>query len=248
MKLAKLPNGEPEIFHTLQGEGMSLGVPAIFIRSSLCNLHCVWCDTDYTWNFKKTPWPHENDALSGYSKFEKEEQMMEISIPEIVEKVQSFPCQHLVITGGEPLLHQEDWFNLLYELGPKYTAEVETNGTIVPSDQLARYVHQWNVSPKLSHSENPEEKRLVPEALDFFAADPRTIFKFVVTNESDGDEVKDIIERFHLSKDTVLLMPEGRTPERLEETKLWLADYCIRENFRFTPRLHIDLWGAKRAR
>lgn len=248
MKLAKLPDGSPEIFHTLQGEGLNLGVPAIFIRSSLCNLHCQWCDTDYTWNWEKTPWPHENDATPDYKKFRKEDQQIDLTIAEIAERVRAFPCQHLVLTGGEPLLHQEDWFDLLETLGGHYTAEVETNGTIEPDIAFSRAVHQFNVSPKLANSGNPVEKRIVPAALEFFAADPRTSFKFVIATREDLTEVEQLIERFHITPDTVLLMPEGRTPEALRETELWLADYCIATGLRYTPRLHLHLWGAKRAR
>ena len=71
MKLARLPDGSPEIFHTLQGEGLSAGKPAVFIRASLCNLHCVWCDTDYTWNWENTPWKHERDSDPDYRKYKK---------------------------------------------------------------------------------------------------------------------------------------------------------------------------------
>lgn len=241
MKLAKLPDGEPEIFHTLQGEGMNLGVPAVFIRSSLCNLHCSWCDTDYTWNWENTPWEHESDR-----KFRKEDYIVELSVEEIAQRVRSFPCENLVLTGGEPLLHQEDWFNLLLELGPTYTAEVETNGTIVPDLQFARQVHQWNVSPKLSNSGNPEKLRIKKEALEYFAADPRTVFKFVICNAEDFAEMEELVARFFLSKDTIMLMPEGRNPESLQKNRLWLAEQCIQHGYRFTPRLHIDLWGAKR--
>ena len=56
MKVSRLADGSPEIFHTLQGEGASLGFPAVFLRLSLCNLHCHWCDTPYTWNWEQTPW------------------------------------------------------------------------------------------------------------------------------------------------------------------------------------------------
>ena len=246
MKLAKLPNGEPEIFHTLQGEGLNLGLPAVFIRSSLCNLHCVWCDTDHTWNFEGTPWTHEKDTHTDYEKFSKSECIIDMKISEIADRVRAFSCEHLVLTGGEPLLHMEDWFYLLSELGPSYTTEVETNGTIVPSDQFARYVHQWNVSPKLSGSGNAGHLRLKKDALDFFTADPRSVFKFVITNEDDFAEMEALIDKFFISRDTVLLMPEGRTKAGQDESKLWLAEKCIKSGYRFTPRLHIDLWGDKR--
>ena len=88
MKLARLPDGSPEIFHTLQGEGASLGKPSVFIRSSLCNLHCQWCDTDYTWNWEGTPWTHERDGEEGYQKYRKEEQITELS-PEDIARAAS---------------------------------------------------------------------------------------------------------------------------------------------------------------
>lgn len=248
MKLAKLPDGSPEIFHTLQGEGLNIGVPAIFIRSSLCNLHCSWCDTDYTWNWEKTPWKHENDSDPNYDKFRKEDQQIDIPIEDIATIVRGFPCTHLVLTGGEPLLHQEDWWNLLNELGGNYTAEVETNGTIEPDIAFSRAVHQFNVSPKLANSGNDVGQRINPEALEFFAGDPRASFKFVITSRDDLKEVEALIEHFHITPDTVLLMPEGRTPDALRETELWLADHCIQSGLRFTPRLHVHLWGPKRAR
>ena len=84
MKLARLGDGA-EIFHTLQGEGVSMGVPAVFVRLSLCNLHCVWCDTDHTWNFEGTRWVHEKDGVGGYVKFKKEEVMMEMGVGEVAD-------------------------------------------------------------------------------------------------------------------------------------------------------------------
>ena len=132
MKLARLGDGA-EIFHTLQGEGAGIGAPAVFVRLSLCNLHCVWCDTDHTWNFEGTPWKHEKDALPGYAKHRKEDVIIEMGVDEVAEAVRGFGCRRVVLTGGEPLLRAdvpELVRTLKQELGVKDVA-LTTNGWLL---------------------------------------------------------------------------------------------------------------------
>ncbi len=248
LKLARL-NDEPEIFHTIQGEGVSMGVPAIFIRSSLCNLHCQWCDTDYTWNWEGTPWKHENDAKEGYKKFKKEDYIMEFTTTEVAEKVKPFPCQHIILTGGEPLIQEKSWMelmNILISSNPDYVFEVETNGTIQPSQSFDELVQQYNVSPKLKNSGNSKEIRQKDDALSFFSNSPKAWFKFVIANEADLKEVEELKSRYNIAQNKILLMPEGRDNETLEKKRLWLADLCREKNYRYSDRLHIQLWGSKR--
>jgi len=248
LKLAKL-NGEAEIFHTLQGEGVSMGVPVVFIRLSLCNLHCTWCDTDYTWNWQGTPWTHDNDETPGYEKFNKSEYQMELSIEEAAEAILAYDCPRLVITGGEPLLQQEAVLALINHLKsqvPNFTFEIETNGTQEPSAECIDLVTQFNVSPKLKNSGNIEKLRITPSALKTLSATPHAWFKFVIKDVSDLHEVRELINTFQIPKSKVLLMPEGRTPEELMQKRLWLADICRDGGYRFSDRLHVQLWGAKR--
>lgn len=248
LKLARL-NGEAEIFHSIQGEGVSSGYPSVFIRASLCNLHCQWCDTDYTWNWTGTPWPHENDAHPNYQKFKKEDYITELNVEDIVEKVNAYACPRVILTGGEPLLQDAAWQELMRLLLKKradYHFEIETNGTLLPSAEFDQLIHQYNISPKLENSGNPVKKRLHGKALEFFAHSSKAWFKFVIANENDLKEIEEIKTEYGLPQDRILLMPEGRDDAILQKRRLWLADLCRDKNYRFSDRLHIQLWGSKR--
>ncbi len=248
MKLAKLGDG-PEIFHTIQGEGVSVGAPAVFIRASRCNLHCVWCDTDHTWNFTGTPWPHEKDALPGYAKHRKSDVTFEIDPDEAARLILAYDCPRTVITGGEPLLQQDGFLTLIQTIRasqPGHVFEVETNGTRMPSAEFHEAVDQFNVSPKLGNAGMPESLRLNAQALEFFAASPKAWFKFVVASPPDLQEIQELCSSHRIPRQRVLLMPEGRTCGELDRHAPWLAETCRDLGFRFSDRLHIRLWGDKR--
>ena len=248
MKLAKLGDG-PEIFHTIQGEGVSVGAPAVFIRASRCNLHCVWCDTDHTWNFEGTPWPHEKDAVPGYVKHRKADVTLELDPIDAAERVMAYGCGRTVITGGEPLLQERaflEMIDFIRERQTEHQFEVETNGTRIPSPAFHEAVDQFNVSPKLSNAGMPESLRLNAEALRFFARSPKAWFKFVVVEPGDLQEIERLREAHAIPISRVLLMPEGRTSAELDQSAAWLADICRERGFRFCDRLHIRLWGDKR--
>ncbi|MBT8044502.1 MAG: 7-carboxy-7-deazaguanine synthase QueE [Verrucomicrobiae bacterium] len=241
-------DGSPEIFHSIQGEGISMGVPSVFVRASLCNLHCRWCDTDYTWNWKNTPWKHEKDDHPGYEKFSKSDYLIELPTREVAERISTFPCTNIILTGGEPLLQDEAWQCVIAHLSnssTEYRFEVETNGTIVPSRQLDQLVDQYNVSPKLHNSGNETHLRLKHKALEFFSQSTKAWFKFVVTHERDLNEIETLASQFGLSAARILLMPEGRDEQTLQKRRQWLADVCRKQNFRYSDRLHIQLWGDK---
>ena len=248
LKLARLGNS-PEIFHSLQGEGVSIGLPSIFIRASLCNLHCRWCDTDYTWNWEGTPWEHENDLLPDYQKFRKDEYITTLDVTEVVSIITSLPCHNIILTGGEPLLQDEAWCTLmqtLLEKDEQYRFEVETNGTLTPSSNFDTLINQYNVSPKLKNSGNKKSLRIQRASLQFFSKSDKSWFKFVIAAQSDLEEIETLIQKYNLPQERILLMPEGRDTQTLEKRRLWLANICREKNFRFSDRLHINLWGSKR--
>lgn len=248
MKLARLGDG-PEIFHTLQGEGVGVGTPAVFIRTSRCNLHCVWCDTDHTWNFEGTPWQHEKDATPGYRKHNRDAVTWETTPEAAAAAILAYGCPHTVITGGEPLLQEADLLEMIHHIRvrqPEHFFEVETNGTRLPDAAFAGEIGRFNVSPKLANSGMDARLRIMPDMLAGFAAMDKAWFKFVIATPADLDEVLALMAEFALPKSRILLMPEGRDVAALDVSAAGLAERCRDLGVRFSDRLHIRLWGDKR--
>ena len=234
LRVSRQPNGRPEIFHSLQGEGATIGTPTVFLRLALCNLACGWCDTKYTWD-----WEH----------FDYKSEVVSLDIERVQEEILAFNCPHLVVTGGEPLLQQRDLVPLITSMKDTgFYCEVETNGTIGPLPELERDIDQWNVSPKLSTSENPKDRREVPYALERFRLLPGAYFKFVIVEPRDIEEVCTLRDRYRLPGDRIILLPEGRTVEVLRDRSQWVSAACVKEGFTFSTRLHILLWGDQRGR
>ena len=234
LKVSRMPTGQPEIFLSIQGEGASMGTQSVFLRLGLCNLACTWCDTKYTWD-----WEH----------YDYHQEVMELNQEQVKEHILTYDCNHLVITGGEPLLQKRGLQRLVSSLKRKgFSFEVETNGTIQPGAVLEELVDQWNVSPKLSNSGNQIASREVSRALNDFSQLTNAYFKFVISQRQDLEGVSDLVQRYSVPKEQVILMPEGSTTREVRERGRWLAQACIEEGFRFTTRLHILLWGDKRGR
>jgi organic radical activating enzyme len=248
LKLACL-EGKPEIFYSIQGEGKSMGQPSVFVRTSLCNLHCAWCDTDYTWNWVGTRFTHQNDHNPGYQKFDKKQWLVQLRVEEAAEAVRAFPCKNIILTGGEPMLQQSALTalaHLLRSSSPEYRFEVETNGTLIPSEEFDSVVDQYNVSPKLENSCNSRRLREKPAALRFFAHSPKTAFKFVVSHQSDLDEVLGLLHSYAIPAQKVWLMPEGTSAADLNNKRPWLVEICKAHGFCYSDRLHVQIWGSKK--
>lgn len=237
MKIAKL-NGKPEIFYTLQGEGRNVGVPSVFVRLSLCNLFCRYCDSDYTWNWEGTKFVSDRGV-----KFKKEEQIIEMTPVEIMAEVKKYNCKNIILTGGEPMLQQKELL-ILTALEPSFHYEVETNGTIRPSDDFDKVVTQFNVSPKLENSGNPLQLRDKVQVMTYFVNNPKAWFKFVIVTPKDLEEVEGLVTKYGITR--LYLMPEGTTTDELQAKSVWLAEICKNKGWRFSSRLQVLLWGAKR--
>lgn len=255
-----------ELFYSIQGEGRYVGAPSIFMRVSGCNLRCVFkgsmCDTPYS-SFK----PEK-------SKYENNQQILD----DILKYLDKNPHADLVVTGGEPLLYQDElvWlFDQLTDVYPELNITVETNGTIMPKNNLVDCVDLFSVSPKLSTSvdtnlnvltkdqmERHNNTRINIEALARFYY-LQSVFKFVYSGPECVDEIKvlhkSIVEYYqnegaYCEVDTILnnlkestyLMPEGITQEQLNNSREECVNICLEQGWKFTDRLHITIWGDKR--
>ncbi len=221
-----------EVFCSIQGEGHNAGKKAVFLRMALCNLACEWCDTKYTWDWKN---------------YEYEKEVKEMSSEQIKADLLKYQVQHLVLTGGEPLLQQHQILSLLESLKEMgFFIEVETNGTIIPTEKIVQLVDQWNVSPKLENSANSGFSRERPEVYNFFRQLPNASFKYVIRAPEDLNEVRKLAERYNIPRSQILLMPEARTKEDLARRTTWLKDISSDLGYSFSTRLQIELWGDKR--
>ena len=245
LRLATTTPGIAEIFHSLQGEGVSTGKPSVFVRLSGCNLNCHWCDTPYTWNFSGTDFPHRDDTGQMPKKYDRSDNSVTQSIDTVADVIRGFDCKRIIFTGGEPLLQQPALAQLCDNLGPDFHIEIESNGTVALIAAFDGYVDQLNLSPKLAHSRN-DIKRINADALAGFAQDPRAWFKFVIASPEDVEEVLQLAQAYEIPSARILLMPEGVTSAALREREKWLSPMCLQHGFMMSDRLHIHLYGDTR--
>lgn len=244
LRLACTRQGEAEIFDSIQGEGRNIGRRRTFVRLSGCNLHCVWCDTAYTWNWRGSSFAHR-DAV----KFDPAAEMMKLDVADVAARVLASGTEGVVITGGEPLMQQSAVAELARAIkaqSPGRLIEIETNGSIAPSADLAGLVDLFMVSPKLAHSDNEAALALKPAALRAFADLPTAAFKFVVRNADDVAEAVDIANEYGVAPARVYIMPEGVTAADLDAHSRAVIDAALAHGFTYSDRLHIRLWGQKR--
>lgn len=224
------------VFYTIQGEGVTMGEPTVFLRLHVCNLRCVWCDAYYTWNPKSKEFWTESKEWTIEETAQNIRDTWGAENPQIQKR--------LVLTGGEPLL-QKDQIDKLIDLLPEFTIEIETNGTVMPTDKQLQLC-QFNCSPKLSNSLNIKQARIRPEVIKTLAT-ANTRFKFVVMNNEDLDEIeKDWIEGIGISPNQVILMPQGVTAEEVRHNAQNIVEYAKTKGFRLMGRLQNEIWGAKR--
>lgn len=251
-----------ELSGTIQGEGKLAGVPSLFIRLSGCNLRCIWRMTTGALSCCDTT----------YASFDTRDSI-QIEVSEVFQLVQQNlgPIRHVVITGGEALLQKQAVSELcaLLKTIDGLHLTLETNGTLF-DENVAQHIDLFSISPKLSNSVPDQhklsalglnangpflyhtEKRYQPEVLQrylhFIQNNEKELqLKFVVGQESDAEEIKNM----YLQKLTqwnnshIMVMPLGATAEQITVSQPIALKACIENGWRYSPRVHIELFGSK---
>jgi len=199
-----------EIFYSIQGEGLNIGMPAVFVRFGNCNLKCSWCDTKYAWH---------KDFVDN----------KEVNLEYVFAEIRKYPqCKHLVLTGGEPMLQQSAITAIRKEF-PDYYIEVETNGS--QKTLCTDVVDLFTVSYKTRNSGN--------EPYELKTIDSKCVYKFVVADKGDFADIEEIISRYKLPTNKIYLMPEGKSEKALKNKYALIADHCLAKGYNMTTRLQI---------
>ncbi len=225
-----------EEFLSIQGEGKTCGVRAVFLRLSGCVCTCTWCDTEEVWKRGDFYEPHELMVLfkeKGY-------------IDAIAKGA------HLVLTGGDPLMQQtrlSEFLILLFaQLGMIPYIEVETEAVIQPKQALDQWVRQYNVSPKLANSGMPIARRFIKGVFAWHSHDTRSFFKIPVSTEADVDEFEKLAEGENLrilrERNALWLLPLSNHRENWQKKAPVLAEVAMRRGYNLSPRLQLTIWDA----
>lgn len=225
-----------EIYRSIQGEGTLMGVPTTFVRFFACNLRCSWCDTRYSWSVR-------------------EGGTWEVLSPEeITQQIEALGARHIVLTGGEPTLQKQlpELARLLKR--QKYHLTIETNATLFPAEALP-LIDLWSLSPKLSSAgENYLRIPVLQRFLESLRPEQQQ-WKFVIRNESDLQNLRELVTRFPLFQEKqlpIILQPEGDQASLDYPSALAYLAEQVRDPFwsahavRVLPQLHVIIWGRRK--
>jgi organic radical activating enzyme len=278
-----------ELFYSIQGEGRYMGVPSVFLRTFGCNFTCSGFgmpkgeqskEVDYVaaevkkfLSYKELPLVSTGcDSYASWDpRFKHLSPVLDTdSVAEAV--VDSLPYkewkeEHLVITGGEPLLGWQRAYPDLLE-HPKMRAlkeiTFETNGTQELTETFKDYLDRWgwgvpgnfdrqitfSVSPKLSVSGEKWDDAIKPEIIADYSMVGYVYLKFVVASQEDADEAEKAVEAYRAAgfRGPVYLMPVGGVESVYHMNNRAVAELAMKKGYRYSDRLQVPLfkneWGT----
>ena len=258
-------------FYTIQGEGISSGIPSYFVRLGVCNLTCgmsraytnalakaqlledgeifvgdLHAEGKATWTCDSTSqwlWRGEDKEFQYLIDRWKEQGIYDDILNGNI---------HIIWTGGEPTIkgHQEaivNFFKYWLEQEPNLINvynEIETNGTVVIDQPLFHSLHQINCSPKLANSGMTTKQRIVPDAIKRIMQHGNYQFKFVISTEEDVQELfRDFVVPFSIPLKNVVCMPGLDDQADFHERTNFVLEMAKIYKFRGLTRLHISAWN-----
>jgi organic radical activating enzyme len=275
-----------ELFYSIQGEGRFMGVPSVFLRTFGCNFTCggfgmpkgqdsnerFKVNAESFKQYKDLPLVHTGcDSYASWDvRFKHLSPVLSINAvaDAIVDTLphKEWKDEHLVITGGEPLLGWQKVFPELLEhklMKPLAELTFETNGTQPLSDDFNEYLfEEWtnfgrkydrltfSISPKLSVSGESWEEAIRPEVVRQYQSVGYAYLKFVVATEADVDEAEEAVNEYRKAGfgGPVYLMPLGGTEQLYSLNNKSVAELAMRKGWRYSDRLQIPLfknaWGT----
>tara|TARA_B100000287_G_C20456708_1_gene711650 strand:- start:45 stop:686 length:642 start_codon:yes stop_codon:yes gene_type:complete len=200
-----------EIYHSIQGESSYSGLPCVFVRLTYCNLRCSYCDTEYAFYEGK-----------------------DMSIKQIIKKINSYKCNLVEITGGEPLL-QKNCIKLINELEKNNKKVLIETGGSLSIQNISKKTHI--ILDLKCPSSNMENKNLWTN-LDYIKKTDE--IKFVVGNKVDYEWTKNIIKKYDLENKCHLLI--SPVYDKIDNEKI--INWILKDNLkiRFQIQLHKEIW------
>ena len=211
-----------EMFQTLQGEGYFTGVPAIFIRLQGCPVGCAWCDTKHTWDKLADREVSLYSVLAKTKESDKWGPASSEDLLAIIER-QGYTARHVVITGGEPCIHDLIPLTMLLEKSG-FSCQIETSGT----HEVRTSTNTWvTVSPKVNMRGGYD---ILQQALD--RADE---IKHPVGRMRDVEALDELLATLHDDKPRVIALQPISQKE--DATRLCI-ETCIARNWRLSMQTH----------
>ena len=201
-----------EIFYSIQGETTYTGLPCVFVRTSGCNLRCSYCDTKYAY-----------------------EDGIRMSVDEVLAQVRSYECCLIAITGGEPLVQQEE-VNLLIAslLGNGNTVLLETNGSLSVENVDRRVVKILD----LKCPDSGMSERMNWENIQYLSRHDQV--KFVLSSRRDYEWTREIMAKYPMLNELEVLLSVAFGALEARDVVKWMLD--DRLNARFQLQIHKHIW------